>query len=281
MNYASLLVHVGQAVYRNALIEVGLKLTETFNAHLTALHIYSPVHYAYGGLGTWSAMEALLRDEEEAARQRDVAFKAKFESQARRFEALRSEWRYESGELIRTLAQHARYVDLLVMGQHNPDEASLGAYDKPVEVALMAGRPVLVAPYAWRSEVVGRRIVVAWNATRESTRAANAALPLLIRAASVDIVVVGEDKQFSTGYGEGPGSDIALYLARHGIKSSVSRIPREEWSVSEVLLSIIADRGADLLCMGAYGHSRLRELILGGVTHDLMHHMTVPTLIAC
>lgn len=285
MKYASLLIHIDQAIYRNALVDVALKLTATFDAHLTALHVFIPIYYAYAGyagLETWNGVEALLREEEDSARQHDISFKAQFELQARQFEALKTEWRYETGELPGTLAQHARYADMLIMGQHNPDAAlAFGACDTPAEIALTAGRPVLVVPYAGRFDVVGRRVVVAWNATREATRAATAALPLLMRAESVDVIVVGEDKQFGDSYGEGPGSDIGLYLARHGVKSSVVRIPRGERHVSEVLISVIADRGADLLCMGAYGHSRLRELILGGVTHDLMRHMTAPTLIAC
>lgn len=284
MGYAGLAVHVDQAVYRKSVIEVALKLAATFDAHLTALHTYTPSYSSYmnfADIPTWGGLEAALREEEEAARQHDDEFKARFESQVRQSGALKTEWCYARGELVRTAAMYARCADLMLMSQRDPDDApAIGDRDTPAQVALLSGRPILVVPYVGSFDVIGKRIVIAWKGTREATRAVAAALPLLVRAESVDIVTIGEDERASESFGDGPGADVALYLARHCIKSSVSRIPQGDIRISETLLSTIADRGADLLCMGAYGHSRLRQLVMGGVTYDLMRHMTVPTLIA-
>jgi nucleotide-binding universal stress UspA family protein len=228
-------------------------------------------------------LEALLQEEEQRAEECDIAFGKKFELQARQYRGLKTAWCYANGEreLTHTLAMHARYADMLLLNQHDPDsESTHFDYDAPAQVALLSARPVMVIPEAGQFDVIGRRVVIAWNATREAVRAATAALPLLMRAESVDIVVVDEGKRMTTSYGDGPGSDIALYLTRHSVKSTVLRVPRGR-SVSEALQSIMADQGADLLCMGAYGHSRFRELVLGGVTRDIMRHMTLPTLIAC
>jgi nucleotide-binding universal stress UspA family protein len=263
-----------------------MQLSSDFDAHLTALYAYIPSLYDYrfAGFETINGLERLLRKEEEQAQENSVTFREKFESQAERFGSLKTGWCFLNGEreLAQVLALHARYADVVIMGQHDPNNAPpVGGCDTPAQVALMSGRPVLVVPHAGSFNVIGSHVVIAWNATREAVRAVTAALPLLIRAESVDIVVVGEGKRMTSSYGDGPGSDISLYLARHGVKSTVLRISRGGLYVSEALQSVMVDQGADLLCMGAYGHSRLRELVLGGVTHDIMRHMTLPTLIAC
>lgn len=155
-------------------------------------------------------------------------------------------------------ALHARYADLVCMSQYDPsDRASRGSYDAPAEVALRSSRPVLVLPRGALPESIGRHVVLAWNGSREATRVATASLPLLRGAEAVDIVVVGEGESLLSARGEKPGEDIALYLGRHGIRASVSRLPTSALQTAEVLLSTVADRGADLLCAGAYVHRLL------------------------
>lgn len=280
MSYASILVCVRDNWSRKNIIDNGLRVADTFGAHLTALHVYVPSDYAYAShadFPTWGGIRALQREQQQAAK-RDAVLKAEFEAQVRAFANQNVEWRFHSGGLAEVVALHARYTDLVIMGQHDPkDRTSRGSFDAPAEVALLSPRPVLVVPHDHDGEFVSKRVLLAWNGSREATRAATAALPVLQRADGVDVVVV---TGMGEAHGDEPGADIALYLARHGVNATVSRIPHGDLRVSEVLLSVAAERGSDLLCMGAYGHARLRELAFGGVTYELMRHMTIPTFIA-
>lgn len=280
MSYASILVCVRDDWSRKHVIDSGLRLADAFEAHLTALHVYVPSDYAYAGqidLPTWGGVRAWRRERQQAAK-RDAVLQAEFEEQLRVFNASRAEWRFHSGGLAETVALHARYADLVIMGQHDPkDPTSRGGFDAPAEVAQLSPRPVLILPHGDDSQTFAKRVLLAWNGSRESTRAATAALPLLQRAEGVDVVVVTGAGE---AHGEEPGADIALYLSRHGVDTTVSHIAHGDLRVSEVLLSVAAERGSDLLCMGAYGHTRLRELAFGGVTFEVMRHMTIPTLIS-
>ena len=121
--------------------------------------------------------------------------------------------------------------------------------------------------------------MIAWNASREAARAVKNAMPFLERAEAVDVVTfhphTGRD-----AHGELPGADIALHLARHGIQVDVQRLDCDDIDVGNALLSHAADRGSDLLVMGCYGHSRLREWVLGGATRTILQSMTVPIVMA-
>jgi nucleotide-binding universal stress UspA family protein len=141
-------------------------------------------------------------------------------------------------------------------------------------LAVESGRPVLVIPYAGRYAEIGRNAVVAWKATREAARAAFDALPLLKSAQNVQILEVNEDHVGETV----PDTAIAAALGRHGIKPTHRVSGAADIATGDEILSRIADASADLLVMGAYGHSRMREFVLGGVTRHISRHMTAPTL---
>lgn len=172
------------------------------------------------------------------------------------------------------IAMHARYADVAVVGQVDPDRpADLVPADLPGQVALLAGRPVLALPYAWQPTAIGQRIVIGWNGGRESARAVADALPLLKAANEVAVLVVGQQ-------GGLPGADITAYLARHGVRAEAVSLVNPDISVADALLSSAADQNADLLVMGAYGRSRLREMILGGTTRRILSEMTLPVLLS-
>jgi nucleotide-binding universal stress UspA family protein len=149
----------------------------------------------------------------------------------------------------------------------------------PEQVILGCGRPALVIPYIGPPATLGERVVVAWDASREAARAVNDALPLLERAKTVSVVTINPRQQ-PFGHGEEPGADIGLHLARHDVKIEVERVVSRDIDVANTILSQVANEGADLLVMGAYGHSRLREYVLGGVTRTILAEMTVPVLMS-
>ena len=150
---------------------------------------------------------------------------------------------------------------------------------RPELVALASGRPILAVPYAGQFETVGRRVLIGWNATREATRAVNDAMPLLAAADVVTVLTI-DAREAPDAHGELPGADISLHLARHGVKATIERTVSAGVPAGEVLLSRAADLGADLLVIGAYGHSRMRELLLGGATRSILQSMTVPVLMS-
>jgi nucleotide-binding universal stress UspA family protein len=172
----------------------------------------------------------------------------------------------------------ARYADLVVAGQPEADDEGdlRGLAD---ELVFSAGRPVLFVPYAGRFPALGKRVLVAWDAGREAARAVTDALPLLQRAEAVEVCAFDPEKR-ARKHGEQPGADVGLYLARHGVKVTVARQSGAGYDVGAQILSRAADVGADLVVMGAYGHARVREMVLGGATRTLLEAMTVPVLMS-
>ena len=173
-------------------------------------------------------------------------------------------------------AEIARRFDLSVVAQAKPD--SLGSEALIVEQALFdSGRPVLVVPYIQTAPFKADRVMLCWDGSRPAARAAGDAMPILARAQVVEVFTIESGKLKSD---EIPGADIAEHLAHHGLNVRITRTVSGDVDVANVILSHAADSGADLLVMGGYGHSRLREFILGGATRGILASMTVPTLMS-
>jgi nucleotide-binding universal stress UspA family protein len=173
-------------------------------------------------------------------------------------------------------AHIARRFDLSVVAQAQPDTDGLEALI--VEQALFdSGRPVLVVPYIQTAPFKADRVMLCWDGSRPAARAAGDAMPILARAKTIEVFIVESGRLKSN---EIPGADIADHLARHGLKVSVTRTVSGDIDVASVILSHAADSGADLIVMGGYGHSRLREFVLGGATRGILTSMTVPTLMS-
>ena len=176
-----------------------------------------------------------------------------------------------------TAAMHARYADLVVLPGMRRDRDDLALHDHFHDVLRHSGRPVLVAPTDATLSVPPKRAVIAWKPTREAARAVADAMPLLQRAGSVDVVVIDPAVGESAHGGE-PGADIAAHLARHGLRVEVTVRPSMNFSVAYALLEHARTVGADLLVAGGYGHSRLREAVLGGSTRELLETAHLPVL---
>lgn len=193
---------------------------------------------------------------------------------------LSGEWRLAEGNPAAVMAVQARCADLAVMGQPNRYEAHDSSVDAMIASALMqAGRPVLMVPFAGEFSTVGQRVLVAWNASREAARAVHDALPLLVRADLVTVLVINP-RPGMIGHGDVPAADIAAHLARHNVKAEATHTVATDISDGAALLSYAADIGADLIVAGAYGHSRVREMVFGGVTHTMLTEMTAPVLLS-
>jgi nucleotide-binding universal stress UspA family protein len=193
---------------------------------------------------------------------------------------LAGEWHTGIGLPESFVTRRARVADLVVLGQPDPGRpATSDMLESPAEVVFACGRPVLVVPYAMRFERdgqpvrVGETVLIGWNGSREAVRAVHDGHELMTSDATVLSINPENGAERET-------SDLVGHLARREISVREEILSAEDLSTSETLLSRAADIGADLIVMGAYGHTRLRETILGGVTRDVLRHMTVPVLMA-
>ena len=278
MSYRDLLVVLDTDPSARVRIEIAAALAERFAAHLVGLYPLpmpeAPRHFGYYD-------PALLNPffEELRARARDAADKTRqtFEHIASR-RGVSAEWQEIPEGADADPALHARYADLTILGQFDPDKPDT-IRPRPEQVTLVSGRPILVVPNVGNFADLGRRVVIGWNASREAARAVNDAMPLLTAAETVTVLLI-DPREGPRAHGELPGADISLHLARHGVKAEIERTVSADLPVGEVLLSRVADLGADLLVMGAYGHSRARELLLGGATRSLLRSMTLPVLMS-
>jgi nucleotide-binding universal stress UspA family protein len=170
----------------------------------------------------------------------------------------------------------ARRFDLAVVGQAEPKNDTVE--ELIAESALFeSGRPVIVVPYIQKAPLKLDRVMVCWDGSRAATRAIADAMPLLERAGQVELVIAGKERGKRD---EIPGADMGQHLARHGLNVDVRRISGGDIDVADALLSHAADANIDFVVMGGYGHSRLREFVLGGVTRSILRAMTAPTLLS-
>jgi len=182
-------------------------------------------------------------------------------------------------DLGRVAAVHARYADVAVMTRP-ADGAGIEMREEVVEgVLFYSGRPALVAPPGWKGEFVGRRAVVAWDASREATRALSEADDILEFSEQVTVLTV-DARPKAFGHGDAPGANIAAHLKRRGLNADVQNVESKGRAPAEAILEEADRLGADLLVMGGYAHSRLRELVFGGATRDLLRMAHIPLLMA-
>ena len=212
-------------------------------------------------------------------RSRAEALARSFDAGAAARPSIAFESRIVDDDAVDALCSRGRCSDLIVLGQTDRSEPVDGvAADLPQQVLLHAGAPVLLVPYAGTFETVGERVLVAWKDTREAARAVRDALPMLVRARQVTLVAYDERRSFAGDPVVGLAA-LRAWLGDHGIDAQPRLEPAPD-NPGDALLSLAADQGVDLVVMGAYGHSRLREWMLGGMTRHLLEHMTVPVLMS-
>jgi nucleotide-binding universal stress UspA family protein len=278
MPIKDILVQVDGGKAAPARYAAAIGLAKDHGAHLTGLclAVEPPVPATVLGLVPPEAMASqreMVREQAETAiaQFRLAVEKAGLPGEGRVVQVL-------DFDAVDVFVTHVRHCDLAVLGQQDPEDFLPLGPDFPADVLMSCGRPGIVVPFIGAPPILGQRVLVAWDGGREAARAVNDAMPLLERAHSVAVLSVNPE---DAGTGErDPGADIALHLARHGVKVTAARTIARETAVGDVLLADIADNGIDLLVMGAYGHSRLREWALGGVTRHILAHMTVPVLMS-
>ena len=278
MTYKTLLVQLDAGARCPARIALAAQLAGAFGSHVVGVA-------ATGLPDILVTMNSAVPDGVEFMQVTENFLRERAEAVASMFEqqlaaaGVPHESRVVKGGTIETIGRLGRCSDLVLVGQDEPDAPVDGtAHDLPEQAMLLSGCPVLVVPYAGRFQTVGTRALIAWKDTREAARAIREALPLLRGASHVELVEVVEGRAASAAARSTLG-DAQAWLARQGIAAE-ARLEPVAGDVGETLLSRAADASADLLVMGAYGHARIREWVLGGATRHLLGHMTLPTLMA-
>jgi nucleotide-binding universal stress UspA family protein len=265
-----ILVHVDTAPECDARVALAAAVAKHLKAQLTAIFVLPPPDIATWATGpTLKALELELVDLEASA----VAAEDRFTSLLRRHD-LHGRWLLDHGSAQTCVIRRSRAADLVVLGQRNPDRPQ--ALETPEDVIMACGRPVLMVPYIGSFPQTGDRPLLAWNDSRESRRAVRDALPLMTGKKPATIISVKPDAE----EGKTAVADLTEYLGRHGLKADSELITNTELAPAEEVLARTTDLGADLIVMGAYGHSRAREFVLGGMTNDILQRMTVPVLMA-
>ncbi len=278
MSYKTVLVHVDQSPRSNVRATLAAQLARSHDAHLVGAAVTGISRFVFSE-GAFNPDDPVFAHYLTHLRQYARAALAAFEQATASIGVDSVEARLVDDDAAGGIALHARYADLAVVGQFDPSTTVPGVMPDFVEtVALNSGRPVLVVPYAGPASAPLRRPLVAWDGGLPASRAIASALPLLREAGTIDVVMFNPRAEAHV-HGDEPGADLALYLARHGLQVNV--IERSaSGDIGAALLSTAADLGSDLIVMGAYGHTRFREVVLGGVTRTVLQSMTVPVLMA-
>lgn len=280
MAYKTVLVHCSDKTRSVRAMQAAADVAQRFEAHLVGISVVPPAAIIAAGMP--GAPDTIVLDQHCAAYRSDIpTLRAAFEAAARQHSA-GSEWREAdagSASVAEVVLQHARAADLVVAAQSDPAWQGTAYFDIADRLAVESGRPVLIVPKEAAHAGLGSRVLVAWNARREAVRAVFDALPLLRQAREVKVIWV--DPQHDGGAASDvPAGDICVALARHGVRCEATEVVRPQESVGRTLLARAAEYRSDLLVMGCYGHSRLREFVLGGASRHVLEHMTIPVLMS-
>lgn len=276
MTYKDILVHADATPAAATRLDAAALLATAHKAHLVALHVdsipFTPVDLMGTGVTT-ELIEWQLNMRKERTEAAQQAVRA-----AEQRHGIAFEWRKVEGAIDDAVIDQGCYADLIVLSQNN----RLTDIETPVgtmagNILMAAGRPVLIVPNEFKGKSIGRRVLVAWKPGAEATRAVHDALPLLVQSEAVTVMRVNpgpEEPAHNAGF------DLANHLARHGVKVTVTPVLAPDTAAGTAIVDQARAMQADLIVMGAYGHSRLRELVFGGATKQMLQAPPVPVLMS-
>jgi len=274
----NLLVHVPSERLIRPVVEVAVSLAASRAAHLDAVSVgYETANVGIPIDAGGAAVAAVFEIEQERALARANAALAVFEAEARNagiafnLQAIAS----VPAEAAASVSASARLHDLTIVLQPEP---GFHTFDDTIsqEILFESGGPVLFVPYTHNQPLTAKRIGIAWDGSRLAARALRDAAPFLAHAQALTIISINEARAPV----EASANAVSAYLARYGVTPRIERMEADRADIQPAILSIAADTGLDLIVMGGYGHSRLQERILGGVTRGMLESMTTPLLIS-
>jgi nucleotide-binding universal stress UspA family protein len=278
MDIKNILIHLDHSSGCSNRLETAFNLAKAFDAHITGLFVvpdYVVPSYVEAQISvdliTDVTEKAMARAEETLASYQKLADDAGVTMESHVLE----------GQVIPILREHTKYADLLLLNQDQPDDPDNASYGLADALLFEGGCPCMVVPHSGKLKTPGKRVLLTWNASRESAHALREAMPFLTRAETV-VVLSSEpdDSDVDMARGHPHAQELSRFLESHGIEAISSGISDPDMSATDAIIGQAAEMNADLIVMGAYGHARLREIILGGVTRDLLKQAPVPLLLA-
>jgi len=279
MGLKDIVLHMPDVAAATSLLNAAVPLARRHDSHLIGINIYEstvPLAMVTDGYMDPATVARFAEEHKRAALENAAKVQAIFEERLR-MEALSGEWRTVDGPISDTLCLHARYADLSMFSRPSGEDGDISLIE---DVLFTSGRPILVVPQAFPCESIGERILIGWNATRESARAVGDALPLLGKAGMVRVLTISTSQDDTNTRELVAAEDIARHLARHGVKVTAGVATAGMLGPYDILLNEMSDVDADLLVIGGYGHGRMREMLLGGVTRDMIRHGTGPVMLS-
>ena len=276
MAIKNLLVHIDHSTACEHRVKAAIELATEYKARLSALFVV-PDYFVPSYVEAQISADIIAEINEQAVeRAREAQSKVKAQIEAA---GLKVDCYIEEGNLVGILSDYARYTDLLLLGQSQTDDPDNISEGLANHLVLEGGVPCLVIPYIGTRQTLGKRVLLAWNESRESARALRDALPILQAADRVTVLLI-KPKSHDEKHTAIEEKVILSYLADHGVEGKINLCIDKHLDPGDTMLAQAADNDIDLIVMGAYGHSRLREIVLGGATRHLLKEMTVPVLIS-
>ena len=278
MEFKNILIHLDHSSGCQNRLATAFELARTFDARVTGLLVV-PDYVVPSYVEAQISVDVITEVTEKAlARARDTLGEyQKLADEA----GVSMEGHVLEGQLIPILREHSKYSDLLVLGQDQPEDLDNASYGLANSLLFEGACACMVVPHSGKLKPPGKRVLLTWNASRESAHALREAMPLLVRAETVVVLSSEPDgSDTSTANGHPHARELARFLESHGIEAISSGISDPDISATDAIIGQAAEMNADLIVMGAYGHTRLREIILGGVTRDLLKQAPVSLLLA-
>lgn len=278
MEFKNILVHLDHSSGCNNRLDIAFELARKFDAQLTGLFIVPD--YVVPSYVEAQISVDLITDVTEKAVARAKDTLAGYQKLADD-SGVSMEAHVVEGQVIPILREHTKYSDLLLLGQDQPDDPDNSSYGLADALLFEGACACMVVPHSGKLEAPGKRVLLTWNASRESARALREAMPFLTRAETVVVLSSEPDGGDSeTARGHPHAQELDRLLKSHGIEAVSSGISDTDITITDAIIGQAADMNADMIIMGAYGHARLREIILGGVTRDLLKQSPVPLFLA-
>ncbi|MEH6402174.1 MAG: universal stress protein [Sneathiella sp.] len=271
MSIKTILLHLTNDDRLNVRIDVALNIATEHNAHIRALYVVTPATppTSFMGYIPPEFVERTRGIEAENAKAASATLKEEAAKRNISVTVIK-----EEGYAAEIINKHALAADLVIIGQVDPEDDKTAQYQYLAdEMVIGCPCPIFAVPYAGNFTEFGSHILVGWNNTREAGRALKGAMPFMKKAKKVTLLSINptEDQNHE--------NEAALrHLERHGVNAVVKVGHWRDVDVGNALLDSLVDLNADMLVMGAYGHSRIREMILGGATKEILGHMTAPVL---
>lgn len=279
MSFKTILVCLNAVSRVKVLLDVATDVARRHEAHVVGLYVVPavPVHAS----GRLQMTAQVFESHRESFKTRAEDVRAEFDAAMQR-SGCQGQWQLvetPSPLIADPVVERALGADLVIASQVDRTSEAGVELDFAQRLLMETGRPVLLVPSAGDFSHCGRVAVIGWNGTREAARAAFDAVPLITEAEAVHVTWVNAQKNRDRA-GPVPGSDLARALSRHGVAAVVEDLPTSTMTAGEALLARVSDLGCDLLVIGAYGHTRLREFVFGGATRMVLNRMTVPVLMS-